>query len=1752
MKSRRISKLAFPSLAVALTAGLVVTPMTAQAAQPAVVVSETPAAAPAAAAPAGAGTGYADPVDGTTGTPLGGFGAGGVKFDAKTGTFAAITQAPADQNDYVKAGTSRFQLVTDRGGEIAASDTMTAVVSNGRTSDDAIWPEHLVDFAPVGGIETSMTAFAPMDGATPDNMSMPYAFYSMTVTNTGTTAADAAIALNWDQARAKNPKSVEGRGFTSDGWAVYATTADEDAVVTSGNDAGFLTSGVSDDKPTGTSNRTSVKVGLAPAQSTTVNFVLAWYDTTDPDGSYYLSKYDGVTPIAELGVANFDALKANADTFVERMRGSNVPSWFVNQTVNSLANMSNNSIYKTDGRTAFAEGEWTTFGTMDQMWHAREVVGDLFPTFAWQELEYWARTQRNDGQIHHDFNYMADTSLKYKLAGWDDTEHADYRSVDKWVDLNAGFIVSIFETYQATGDDTELDYFWPYMKKAGQRIFDQLKLYGDPKYPGTFHDSENSYDAGGDPNAFNSSMSAVAYKVMRMLADERGETGLAATYQGAYDTAVKGYEDKYLTDNFPVGRISEGYFTGQWLAMHLKLGEVWPASDTDYVLSRLDSYYHPLYYGLGNPQGTYDEWTPYMLAHYGGLLLNTRRANQYEAMQLDAYNRQYKDRNYVFNMPLDILPVPKTVNYSATSISGDKQYISTPTIWRNYDDVVGYNRDQSTGDLWVQPKLLPSMDHVLTNGTFVSPEGYGSVDYTESGDTFQNQELTVRSDQPIDVTTLHLQDYFGDDTSSITVTVDGAPVPFTRSGEGYTKELLIELDCTVDSDGVVITATGDAGAPLPADPEEPEGGVTPPTTAEQSAYAPIQAEKFSATGGVTAATEGTTGYITGVDDQDYSRYDGVGFDAGGAEAIRLTVRSTKASTIEFATGSVSGATLADLPIPNTEGEWQTITIDLPQKVTGTQNVVFRYRSVAGDSSQLMDLDSVTFLRVGYKTTLDRSVWKATASINGTNAGAAFDDNPSTRWNSQYQVPGDQYVLDTGSVQSFDRIVLDGSAKSANDYPRAYSVSVSEDGTDYGQPVATGVGTPSVTTIRFARQDARYIKIVQTGSAPANYWSIEELNVYNDPADVSALLAELAATEKLDEPDYTPETWAPLASARTAAQAVVDDYASTQAQADAALTALQQARAALVAADNPVTSIAVTTQPKRTTYIVGEQFDPAGLVVTATLANGATKVIPADGYTLNGFDGSMASTQTITVTLTADPTKTAAFPVTVAYSRALSRIGWTATASPNGNAAAVAFDGNGSTRWNSSFQKPGDQYVLNLGSPQTFNRVALDNQAKSANDFPHGYEVYVSSDGKDFGTAIATGTGTPKVTTITFPTQTAQYIKIVQTGTESAKYWSIEELYVYLDPDLAPLQTVVDAATPLVSEDYTADSWAVFSAALAEAQAVLADPASAQPVVDAAAARLAAAQQALVRAEEEPPAGDPVTDRIAGADRFEVSVNTSKAGFPDGSDTVYVASGEVFPDALSAAPAATVAGAPILLTTATQVPASVTAEIARLHATKIVIVGGPATVSTAVEDSLKELGTVSRIGGADRFEASRNIAQAAFPDGADVAVLASGTAFADALSSGAAIDGQGPVVLVDGSKPALDQATTALLTDLGVAEIVIAGGEASMSKGIETAASELADTVRLGGADRYEASRAINAHFFTEADHVLVATGEKFPDALSGSAFAPRIDAPLFTAHGDCVPAETLSQIAALGATKVTLLGGPATLNEAVENLTACQ
>jgi putative cell wall-binding protein len=316
---------------------------------------------------------------------------------------------------------------------------------------------------------------------------------------------------------------------------------------------------------------------------------------------------------------------------------------------------------------------------------------------------------------------------------------------------------------------------------------------------------------------------------------------------------------------------------------------------------------------------------------------------------------------------------------------------------------------------------------------------------------------------------------------------------------------------------------------------------------------------------------------------------------------------------------------------------------------------------------------------------------------------------------------------------------------------------------------------------------------------------------------------------------------------------------------------------------------------------------------------------------------------------------------------------------------------------------------------------------------------------------------------------------------------------------------------------------------------------------------------LVASTTPSPGSGLTVTRLAGTDRQGTAVAISKATFDTPNvPVVYVATGENFPDALSAGPAAAKQGGPLLLVDRDSMSQVVRDELTRLAPQRIVVVGSPLSVSEALATELGRYanGRVFRIGGVDRYDTSRQIIANAFGGGSPKgAWLATGEKFPDALSAAAAAGkNAAPVALVNGGLPAADQATIGTLTRLRPPALTIAGSELSVSAGIQNSLTVPGGpaVTRIGGVDRYETSLLLNkAAFPRGAKTVFLATGENFPDALAGAAAAGRTQSPLFAVPPTCVPNAVLQGIRAGGTTNVVLLGGEGTLSKAVENLTPC-
>jgi putative cell wall-binding protein len=88
------------------------------------------------------------------------------------------------------------------------------------------------------------------------------------------------------------------------------------------------------------------------------------------------------------------------------------------------------------------------------------------------------------------------------------------------------------------------------------------------------------------------------------------------------------------------------------------------------------------------------------------------------------------------------------------------------------------------------------------------------------------------------------------------------------------------------------------------------------------------------------------------------------------------------------------------------------------------------------------------------------------------------------------------------------------------------------------------------------------------------------------------------------------------------------------------------------------------------------------------------------------------------------------------------------------------------------------------------------------------------------------------------------------------------------------------------------------------------------------------------------------ERWWGPDRYATAAAISSNTYLQGATTAYLASAADFPDALAGAPVAALAGAPLLLTQKDCVPTSTLAELQRLGATQLVVLGGTNALSEA--------------------------------------------------------------------------------------------------------------------------------------------------------------------------------------------------------------
>ncbi len=267
------------------------------------------------------------------------------------------------------------------------------------------------------------------------------------------------------------------------------------------------------------------------------------------------------------------------------------------------------------------------------------------------------------------------------------------------------------------------------------------------------------------------------------------------------------------------------------------------------------------------------------------------------------------------------------------------------------------------------------------------------------------------------------------------------------------------------------------------------------------------------------------------------------------------------------------------------------------------------------------------------------------------------------------------------------------------------------------------------------------------------------------------------------------------------------------------------------------------------------------------------------------------------------------------------------------------------------------------------------------------------------------------------------------------------------------------------------------------------------------------------------------DRVHGRYRVETAVALSRETF-DHAETVVLTSVASYPDAIVAGPLAAVHEAPVLTTFGAELEKPVVDEINRLGAKRLIVVGPPDRVPTAIPQAIYAQTSITegrRIdGGSDPATAARVADEVLKRTGSGEVLVALGShpeegrAWSDALTAGyhGALSGR-PVLLVN--HDGVPQATLDALR--GVQTATIVGGEGAVSAASEAVIGAAVPRVaRLSGKDRFRTSAAVADDLLrlglADPARLWIATGHDYADALAAAGALAAVGELMVLADGN--------------------------------------
>ena len=287
---------------------------------------------------------------------------------------------------------------------------------------------------------------------------------------------------------------------------------------------------------------------LAPGESTTITFVMAWYfpirenywHRKDQEvrgrklTNYYGTRFKSAWDVATHTAARLPELEQKTRLFTDTFFSSTLPPEVLEAVSSQASILRTNTCILLEGKRFYgfegcADDEANGWMNCSHVWNYTHALAFLFP-----ELE---RTVRDTDFLHE---MRSDDSMAFRSMLPLDIAQWSFRPA---ADGQMGCIMGLYREWQLSGDIEFLKKLWPNAKRAMDFSWKFWDVDKDGIMEGEQH---NTYDIElFGPNPLMSSLYLGALKAMELMATAVGDTSAAATYRAIREKGAANFESMW-------------------------------------------------------------------------------------------------------------------------------------------------------------------------------------------------------------------------------------------------------------------------------------------------------------------------------------------------------------------------------------------------------------------------------------------------------------------------------------------------------------------------------------------------------------------------------------------------------------------------------------------------------------------------------------------------------------------------------------------------------------------------------------------------------------------------------------------------------------------------------------------------------------------------------------------------------------------------------------------------------------------------------------------------------------------------------------------------------------------------------------------------------------------------------------------------------------------------------------------------------